>query len=123
MVISGMRRSSPVKKNTRSGVCLAESKIWVQKGTDVLFCLGRLEGSRRMYGRCFGASGMIERIHLIVKLLIDNYLIVNITCLQSDPGITDTKEDLATPHAWKPSPCTHLFIQLQPLHRHLLERL
>ena len=60
----------------------------------------------------FDEVGVVCRIHLIVKLLIDNYLIVNITCLPSDPGIIDMKEDLATLHAWKPLLCSYLVTQL-----------
>lgn len=81
-----------------------------------------LGGSFRGLRWGLGTTSVVFRIHLIVKLLIDNYLIVNI-CLRWDLGIIDMRADLAMPPAWKPSSCNPTFMQLQPLHCHLLEGL
>ena len=42
-------------------------------------------------------------------------------CRHWESGTTDMRADLATQPAWKPLHCSYCVIQLQPLHRHLLE--
>ena len=54
---------------------------------------------------------VVRVIHLVVKLLIDNYLIVT-TCLRLASGKIDMKAAPATPPAWKHSLCTRSSTQL-----------
>lgn len=72
-----MRFPSSAAHSRRGRLCYL--KRYVQVSANVVFGLGLEEGGGGL--RDAIAGGVVEGIHLIVKLLIDNYLIVNMSAL------------------------------------------
>lgn len=74
-----MRSPSSAAHLRRGRLCYL--RRYIQVSANILFGLGFEEGGGGLW--CGGAiaGGVVEWIHLIVKLLIDNYLIVNMSAL------------------------------------------